>query len=175
MFKFSLKEKIWWSYLRKELQELLDQSLLLIETVEKWGSDLPGERQEFHDYAFIVFPAAKAYEGFLKSLFLDLGLISEKVYFGKRFRVGKALNPALDRRYRKKEGVYDQLVDYCQGKELADFLWQTWKECRNLLFHWFPNERNAISFNEAKQRFEMIITAIGKAFSECNLEKRLTE
>jgi len=34
------------------------------------GADLPGGKREFHDYSFVVFSAAKAYEGFLKKMFL---------------------------------------------------------------------------------------------------------
>jgi hypothetical protein len=170
--KISLKEKAWWSYLEEDLQELLDQSLLLIKIVEKWGGDVPGDRQEFHDYAFVVFPAAKAYEGFLKKMFLDLELITKQDYLGKRFRVGKALNPALDKRYRTKEGVYHRLVEYCGSEALANYLWKTWKNCRNILFHWFPNERNTINFIEAKQRLLMVIEAIDKSFEVCQLNSK---
>lgn len=159
----SLEEKVWWGYLEEDLQELLRTSVLLIQEVGTWD-------QKFHDYSFIVFPASKAYEGFLKKLFLDLGFITEKVYYGKRFRIGKALNPSLDRSIRKKEGVYDKMVDYCGGSDLADTLWDTWKNCRNLLFHWFPEEKKAISFQEAKQKVQKVINAIDAAFKECKIE-----
>ena len=29
---------------------------------------MPAGKQVFHDYSFVVFPAAKAYEGFLKNI-----------------------------------------------------------------------------------------------------------
>jgi hypothetical protein len=169
--KVSLKDKVWWSYLGEDLQELLEQSVILVKTVEKWGGNLPNGRKEFHDFSFVVFPAAKAYEGFLKKLFLDLGFISETEYLGKRFRVGKALNPALDKRYRAQEGVYDKLVDYCDGKQLADSLWEAWRSGRNLLFHWFPKEKNAINFEESKERVKMIISTIDRAFKECKVDR----
>jgi hypothetical protein len=41
-----------------------------------------------HDYAFVVFPAAKAYEGFLKKVLFDLKLITKQQYLGDRFRIG---------------------------------------------------------------------------------------
>jgi hypothetical protein len=157
---FPLESRLWWDYLEEDLQELLRESVLLVEIVEKW-------KREFHDYAFIVFPAAKAYEGFLKTLFLDLGLITKRDFYGKRFRVGKALNPALDKPFRKKEGVYDRLVSLCGGRELADTLWDTWKRCRNLLFHWFPDEKNVISFEDSKQRLAKVLGAMDLAFKEC--------
>ena len=68
-----LEDKVWWSYLGTDLQKLLKTSEFVYKTVESWGADLPGGSREFDDYSFVVFPAAKAYEGFLKKMFLDLG------------------------------------------------------------------------------------------------------
>lgn len=164
MMADKLQNKIWWDYLHKDLKGLLLESTLLVKRVEKW-------EEKFHDYAFIVFPAAKAYEGFLKTLFLDLGFITKDDYYGKRFRVGKALNPALDKHFREKESVYDRIADFCGGKELADGLWRTWKRCRNLLFHWFPNEKNAISYKEAVSKVSLIIDTFDSAFKECKVDK----
>ena len=160
----SLSQKPWWNYIEEDLRELLKEAQLLISKVETW-------EEKFHDYAFIVFPAAKAYEGFLKKLFLDLEFITEEDYFGKRFRVGKALNPSLEKELREKESVYDKIVQFCQGPKLADLLWETWKEGRNRLFHWFPNEKNALSLEEAKVRVGMIIEAMDAAFKECKIER----
>ncbi|MBU0570351.1 hypothetical protein KKB40_06290, partial [Patescibacteria group bacterium] len=120
-------------------------------------------------YSFVVFPASKAYEGFLKTLFLDMKLISEEEYYGKRFRIGKALNPSLKSRYRERISVYDRLTRQCGGKDLADVLWDTWKTCRNMLFHWFPNERNAVDLDEAIERVEKVIFAFDLAFKECKI------
>lgn len=160
-----LENRVWWDYLEEDLQELISESTLLIEKVKNW-------EERFHDYAFVVFPASKAYEGFLKKLFLDLGLISEREYAGKRFRVGKALNPQLEKRLRARYSVYDKLVGFCAGDEgLADVLWQTWREARNLLFHWFPDERNALSFDEAEEKVSMILYAMDKAFKECKIDR----
>ena len=111
----------------------------------------------------------KAYEGFLKKFFLDLKFISEEDYYGKHFRIGKALNPSLPRQLRR-EGVYGKIVKYCGGKDLAEELWQTWRQSRNLAFHWFPNEKNAITLSEAGERIEMIIKAIDRAFKDCKIE-----
>lgn len=163
-----LDTKPWWSYIEGDLQELLKESLLLLKTLKGMGADLPGGKKEYHDYSFVVFPAAKAYEGFLKKLFLDLRFITEDDYYGKRFRIGKALNPSLEKEIRA-EGVYDKIVHYCQGHDLADKLWQTWKESRNLIFHWFPNEKNAINLLEAEDRINMIIEAIDQSFKDCKI------
>jgi hypothetical protein len=165
-----LKDKNWWGYIHEDLRELFIQAFLLMDIAGK-GKDNDIATQKFHDYSFVVFPAAKAYEGFLKKLFLDLGLISGEDYYGRRFRIGRALNPALDRKLAAGESVYDKLVDYCNGNELADTLWETWKECRNLLFHWFPNEKNAITYKEARERVNRVMVSMDKVFEECRIER----
>ncbi len=162
--KLQLENHTWWSYLEEDLQELLRESEILSEGIDKWG-------ENFHDYAFVVFPAAKAYEGFLKKLFLDLGFITKEDYYRKHFRVGKALNPSLDPNFRVKEGVYHKLVEFCGTKKLADRLWDTWKKGRNLVFHWFPNEKNAVSKSEAQTRLLMIVEAMDEAFKECKMDR----
>jgi len=165
----ALQKKVWWDYLEEDLQELLEESYLLMETLRGMGADLPGGTKEFHDYSFIVFPAAKAYEGFLKKVFLDLKFISEDDYFGKRFRIGKALNPSLPVKMRNEGWVYSKVTKYCEGSELADEMWLTWKNSRNLVFHWFPNEKNALSFKDAQRRVDQIIATIDRTFRGCNL------
>ena len=177
----NLETEVWWDYLDHDLKELLKQSQLLVETAQEWDHE-DSDTMKFHDFSFVVFPAAKAYEGFLKNLFLDLELISKKDYAGKRFRIGKALNPTLyksemkrHKRYkqlRKKLSVYDKLVQYCGGPELADMMWKTWKECRNVLFHWFPEEKNAIERVEAEEKFQQILDTIALAFKGCKIEGR---
>lgn len=152
--------------MEKDLQELLKESLLLKEV---FGTE-EKTKAEFDDYSFLVFPAAKAYEGFLKKLFLDLNFITREDYYGKRFRVGKALNPALEKRYWN-ESVYQKIVALKGNNYLAEKLWETWRLGRNLVFHWFPNEKNALSYEEGVKRIEMIITTIDLVYKECKIKK----
>jgi hypothetical protein len=170
----NLREKNWWNYINEDLRELMVQSLLLLDTAQKWEANFSETfgrgvlaKEEFRDYSFIVFPAAKAYEGFLKKLFLDMGFITYEDFNGKHFRVGKALNPSLELELRRREGVYHKIIKFCGGKVLAEKLWSCWKECRNLLFHWFPNEKNAISLAEARDRVYLIIDTIDVTYAEC--------
>lgn len=162
----NLESRAWWGYLGEDLQELVMESILLGETFSGMGADLPAGSERFHDYSFVVFPAAKAYEGFLKKLFLDMRFISQEDYSGKRFRVGKALNPALEKRF-SDESVYDKLTKFSGGKELANKVWEAWRRARNLTFHWFPNEKNAITLDEAKGLVSLIIDAIEEAYKGC--------
>jgi len=163
MSDFNLEKRVWWSDLDNGLQELLKESVLLIEKSGNW-------ERHFSDYSFCVFPAAKAYEGFLKIVFLKLGFMTERQFMGRRFRVGKALNPDLDKRYREKEGVYDRLVAYCNGSATADELWKTWKECRNILFHWFPKEgKRNVNLAQAREKIMQILSAMDLLYKECKI------
>jgi len=159
--KLKLSHKPWWGELEHDLKELLTQSETLFNRVSAW-------EQDFHDYSFLVFPAAKAYEGFLKSTFLDLGLITSQDYYGKRFRIGRALNPELD---EKKVSVYEALASFCGDESVSRQLWATWKESRNLLFHWFPNEINAVSYQEARNRIMMVVEAMDVVHLSCKIKK----
>lgn len=157
-----VQTKAWWTYLEEDLRELIGESFILIDRAEQWT-------EKFHDYSFVVFPAAKAYEGFLKKMFLDLEFISSEDYYGSRFRIGRALNPSLENKYRL-ESVYDKLVISCDGgRPLADQLWVTWKDARNTIFHWFPDEKRAITLDEAKIKLDEIIDAIDAGFKECRI------
>jgi hypothetical protein len=160
-----IEKKKWWGGLEFGVKELLRESLVLVEKVGGW-------ERRFHDYSFVVFPAAKAYEGFLKGYFLSAGLISQEDYYGKHFRIGKALNPDLDEKYRNRQWVYKALSDYCKGEGLPKKLWETWRRGRNLVFHWFPEEKNSVSFEEACQRVEMIVDAIEEVNRGCGLKEK---
>jgi hypothetical protein len=164
----AIEQKIWWSYLGDDLQKLLITSRFLVTTVKSWGVDYPGGKKEFDDYSFVVFPAAKAYEGFLKKMFLDLKFITEEDYFGKHFRIGKSLNPSLPKEIRKDE-VYSKIVKFCGGEKLANNLWETWRISRNLVFHWFPDQKNTVTLDEAVERIDMIVAAMDESFQECKL------
>jgi hypothetical protein len=95
---------------------------------------------------------------FSKNSFWTKGLLPKK----------NTLNPSLDPRY-KEESVYEKIVTHCGGKELADQLWDAWKLSRNAVFHWFPEEQNAISLNDAGEKIARIIDAMDASFKECNI------
>lgn len=152
----------WWSYLEEGQQEGLADAIELL------SREMENKTPNLHDFSFIVFPAAKAYEGFLKKLFFELGVISRDDYEGDRFRIGKALNPGLPKSFRQ-ESVYERLAERCQGKELPDRLWKTWKNSRNLLFHWWPGGPNGINVSEAEKRLMEVIDTIDFAFAECKV------
>lgn len=161
--KIKLEDHVWWEYAHSDVKELMKQSINLLEKAPKW-------KNRYHDYSFVVFPAAKAYEGFLKNLFRDLGFITNEDYYGKHFRIGRALNPSLEPRFRESESVYDRIAQFCGGRELPDKLWHAWRQGRNLLFHWFPDQLNVVTYKEASECVNLIIDAMDFAFKECKLK-----
>jgi len=156
------ENKIWFNKLNFTQQSLIKQSFYLLDWVKK-------HKEKFYDYSFIVMPAAKAYEGFLKQLFFDLKLISQRQLEGDFFRVGKALNPELEHIKRlRRQYLYDEISQKC-GEKTAELLWQTWKKCRNRLFHYFAKEQQIFTLEESEERLEQIVKAIEIAFKKCGI------
>lgn len=149
----------WWKYLDEPMRDLAKTANLLLEREEANGDGL-------HDYSFVVFPMAKAYEGFLKKLFLDLGLISKLQYQGDRFRVGKSLNPRLPKRYQW-DWVYSKLVASCGGDGVPQKMWEVWKQGRNRIFHYFPNHHEFVSLAQAKELVNSISTVMDLSLAGC--------
>lgn len=123
----------------------------------------------YSDYSFLVFPFAKVYEGFLKKLFLALGAINETQYRSDHWRVGKALNPNLEKELRGEESVYDRIQNLCNDSTLPDVLWNAWKNGRNRIFHYFPGQNQALTLDEAKNTVNLINCAMEKALTSCVL------
>jgi len=145
----------WSSYVLPELRDFVTISLNLYERECRVESKLT-------DYSFIVFPMAKAYEGFLKQYFLDLGLISESTYFSRRFRIGSALNPDVQENQRDKWWLYDDVAHQC-GVATAQSLWNTWLESRNRVFHYFPKKHQSVSLGQAGQHLATIAGSMRSA------------
>ncbi|MGD9129324.1 MAG: hypothetical protein PVJ09_02460, partial [Candidatus Woesebacteria bacterium] len=102
----NLRLKLWFLVLTPWQQNLVRTSYRLLEREKKHPNN-------FVDYSFIVFSMAKAYEGFLKKVLFDLKLIDKKAYEGRRFRIGRALNPDMREKYRDKFWLYDDLAKQC--------------------------------------------------------------
>ena len=141
----------WYRYLDFHQQELVNVSFSLLEKKDALS--------DIKDFSFMVFPMSKAYEGFLKKVFYDLHLINKETYQGRRFRIGRALNPDIRNHQRDEDWLYDD-VELQFGRKVARQLWETWLICRNHVFHYFSNEKQTLSFDEAKQKVNMIVESI---------------
>ncbi len=150
----------WYSVMPENQRQLLAQAWYLVEREKKQHPS-----PEMVDYSFLVFTAAKVYEGFLKMYFYQIGLISRGAYFNPNFRIGKALNPDLPEKFRDEFWLFDDLSEI-NGKELAMRLWSTWKLARNSVFHYETGGENHLNYQEARERVVAVletIEAIGRS------------
>jgi hypothetical protein len=131
-----------WDFLSQKQKDLIQEGRFLMDEIIKQ------HQFQFSDYSFIVFPFAKAYEGFLKQIFMDIHFISRLDYLSDHFRLGKVLSPSLKYKLGEKS-VYRKIEDSA-GSEFAERIWMTWKMGRNQVFHYFPHNLKSISFEEAR-------------------------
>jgi hypothetical protein len=140
-------------YLSPQQRVLADDGQFLIEDSTRHVNEEPT------DYSYLVFPYSKMFEGFLKQLFLDLGIIEEGMYYSDRFRIGKALSPNFS---HYAGSVYGQM-EKRYGKPLATRLWHMWKEGRNLVFHYFPHNYRALTRSQALDLIGQLIQTMEEA------------
>ncbi len=146
-----------WKYLSQKQVDLILQGDFLREEVIQKG------KYDFKDYSFIVFPYAKAYEGYLKQLFKDIGFISHLDYISDHLRLGKLMSPNLVGRLGDRS-LYTKMVRI-GSKDLADQIWQVWKEGRNQVFHYFPHNTKALSLEEAETIMNSITQTMEHAYT----------
>lgn len=150
-----LEGSVLWNYLSVSQRVLAgDGAFLLSDSVNHVD-------QEPTDYSYLVFPFAKLYEGFLKDLFLDLKIIELRDYNSDHFRIGKALSPNMARRLGRKS-AYEQIV-LRFGKDLATRMWHTWKNGRNLVFHYFPHNYRALTLEQARHLIVLLTETMEQA------------
>ncbi len=151
----------WFQGLAPSEQELIRISAQLFER-ERTNSFT------FSDYSFVVFPMAKAYEGFIKRTLFEAGLVSKPLYLSKRLRIGRVLNPDLRQQHRDELWLYDDFERQC-SKEVAQLLWQVWLKCRNNIVHFFPEEKYTVSLTTSREELVSIASAIEQTVS-CAIE-----
>lgn len=144
-----------WLYLSPDMRDLVRDGEFLIEDSMR-HKDAPPT-----DFSYLVFPFAKLYEGFLKKLFIDAGIISELDYQSDHFRIGKTLSPNMARRLGI-HSAYKQISDR-YGDQLAARLWHTWKEGRNLVFHYFPHNYRALNRPAALELIDQLVGTMREA------------
>ena len=157
-----IRNSVLWDYLSSEQKGLVEDGEVLLEYAHKMSRGVS-------DYSYMVFPFSKAYEGFLKKLFLDIKLMRPEDYYSDDIRIGKILNPHFVKEYGS---VYNKICrkGFEDGENLvAERLWTTWKKGRNLVFHYFPHNFRRLSYEEAKEIIEEIIGSMSFAMEKCDL------
>jgi hypothetical protein len=141
-----------WHYLSVPQQDLLIEGDYLKDQI------IEDSEYSFKDYSFLVFPFAKAYEGFLKQVFLDVKFISHLDYISNHFRLGKMLSPFLVKQLGQRS-LYTQITRV-SSRQFAESIWHTWKIHRNEIFHYYPHNVKAITFSEADSITKEITTTM---------------
>lgn len=156
------KNSALWTYLSENQRGLILDGEQLLDEVEDFNAKV-------YDYSFVVFPFAKAYEGFLKQFFLDLRLIREDEYYGDEIRIGRILNPNY---MKKQKNVYYKICGPSQQSTvMANKLWTIWKKGRNQVFHYFPHNFRKLSKEEALILIQEFIDAMDDVLTKCDLLK----
>lgn len=153
-----------WSYLSQNQKDLISEGEYLMNDV------IRHQTYKFKDYSFLVFPYAKAYEGYLKQLFKDIDFISHLDYISDHLRLGKLMSPNLIGRLGDRS-LYKKIKE-ASSEDLADKIWQTWKLGRNQIFHYFPHNFKAVTFEEAEQIVQRIIETMEEAFSKLSSSRK---
>ncbi|MEN9389689.1 MAG: hypothetical protein RLY61_773 [Candidatus Parcubacteria bacterium] len=152
-----------WSYLSDYQKGLIVDGEMLLDHLHLFKHDIS-------DYSFLVFPFSKAYEGFLKKFFLDIGLIKQDAYYSDDIRIGRLLNPGTTK--RSGGDLYLLLCKHERGgKELSDILWDAWKKGRNEVFHYFPHNFKKLNYDEAISLITQIAAAMEIAVTQCDLHE----
>lgn len=151
------KDSPLWKYISDHQKDLILQGQYLISSNFKaqMSNETQSSEHKFFDYSFVVFPFAKAYEGFLKQIFLDVKFISHLDYISDHFRLGKVMSPNLVGRLGDRS-VFRKICNSA-GQDLADKIWNTWKAGRNQVFHYFPHNLRSLTFAQAEQISSEII------------------
>jgi hypothetical protein len=156
------KTSDFWFYLSQNQKDLINEGLYLMNDVIK------NHAYHFKDYSFLVFPFAKAYEGFLKQLFLDVKFISHLDYISDHLRLGKLLSPNLVNKL-KERSLYKKIKDKA-GQELADKIWNAWKIGRNQVFHYYPHNLKALTFSQAENIIDNILLVMEESYGRLKVK-----
>ncbi len=151
-----------WGYLSQTQKDLILEGDYLMNDI------IRHQNYQFKDYSFLIFPYAKAYEGYLKQLFKDIDFISHLDYISDHLRLGKLMSPNLMGRLGERS-LYKKIQEKI-SVELADKIWQTWKIGRNQVFHYFPHNIKAVSFEEAEKIINAIIQTMEEAYQKLKVQ-----
>lgn len=159
------RDSVLWEYLEPDIQGLLADGEHLLDLVRE-------EDKNTTDFSYLVFPISKAYEGFLKKLFMDTGVINEKDYYGDEVRIGRILSPNFRKANAKlfrKICLRESASKNEAGEDLADRLWGVWHIGRNRVFHYFPHNFRRLNYSEALEIIHRVVSQMEEAVLVCSL------
>jgi len=141
-----------WKYLTQEMKELVVEGEALLKSCQ-----LSGEI-EVKDFSYLVFPWGKLYEGFLKKVFLDLNFITSEDYYGNEVRIGKLLSTGMGNKPPHRLSIVNELSSSkILGENLTKVMRGVWKNSRNSVFHFFPDNVYKLDLDTAKKRINEVV------------------
>lgn len=136
-----------WKYLTVEMRELALEGEKLMDSCILQG-ETPTK-----DFSYLVFPWGKLYEGFLKKIFLDLRFITPEDYYGNEIRIGKLLSTGTAEKPPHRLSIVKELSSgKIFGENLVKIMKGVWKNSRNMVFHFFPDNFYRVDQESARKR-----------------------
>lgn len=157
MNTFDFETKPWFAILNNHGKRLIVLSEELYKREERLQSS-------YESYSFVVFPMAKAYEGFIKTYLHSVGILPRPGYSEYKFRIGRALNPDISEHRKNEWWLFDDLERAC-GLATARALWEAWIQCRNKIFHFYFDDEIPMPLPVAKKKILQISQAMDLAMS----------
>ena len=109
-----------------------------------------------NDFSIIVFPSAKAMEGYIKKLLLFLKLITEEDLKSNPY---KSIGRILD-----GDDIKNRLLDKKRDKSIPKLLSAQWDLCRNQIMHFDTGRPDFIKKEDASTKIENIYEVMKKSF-----------
>lgn len=152
------------NFLDSYQQSLLITSKILVDLIKKYPQSLSEESKInvvnyaiIKDFSFLVLPAAKAFEGYLKKLLMQLELITLDKLRDDPFniRIGKKLN---------SDDFTKKLRDKKRFKAIPKLISSQWDLCRNEILHYDPFRPIELNLDEAILKIENIYNSIKTSY-----------
>jgi hypothetical protein len=141
-----------WNYLTPEMRDLVVEGERLLESCQLQGD------VQIKDFSYLVFPWGKLYEGFLKKVFLDLKFITPEDYYGNEVRIGKLLSTGMGNKPAHRLSIMSELSSSkILGENLTKAMRSVWKNSRNSVFHFFPDNVYKLDIDTAKKRINEVV------------------
>ena len=146
-------------FVGEELLDLHEDNRALLQSYNP-SNDKSVDIVDYSDYSFLVLPIAKVYEGILKKILVDGGLLKEDDLFkNPSINVGGYYNPVGNNK------IFKLLKDKARDKAVPHVIYSTYQECRNQILHYDQYRDNRIkSYEDAEFYCRRIIYAIEKAY-----------
>ena len=144
-----------YSFLDDYQRKLLYDTLLIKTIFTTYDSNEIFNRL-INDFSIVVFPSAKAFEGFIKKLLLAINLITQKEIKEDPYKsIGKIING---------EQIQKKILDKKRDRSVLKLLVAQWDFCRNVILHYDLDQPEIINKEEAFKKIEDIYEVMKRCY-----------